>query len=265
MIAAAKTLDIDGQPMPVWDAGPDKLPVLMFLHGWGLAPPAYRHLLTALSLRYRIVAPFIPGLCWNRPERAYRSHHDLAAVVLAVADRLGIERVHLAGQSTGGGIAAAMSAGRPAAIQSLVLIDASGLPRFASKWPAWARTRELVAETAREGVTGPGLAMTRSFIWNLVAGRGAMIRAANIPLNEDLSTTFAAIKAPTLILWGGRDLLFPLATAHEIQSLIPASTLHVVDGVHHSWEINGHREAARFIAAHIDRHTIDARSSQFLA
>jgi pimeloyl-ACP methyl ester carboxylesterase len=271
MTPTLTTLYIDGQPTPLWDAGPvetvngERRPVLVFLHGWGLAPPAYWHLLVTLAQSHRVIAPFIPGLCWNRPVRTYRSHHDLAATVLAVTDRLELGRFHLAGQSTGGGIAAVMAAERPNSIASLTLIDASGLPDKASKWPMWARTRELVSEAAREGVTGPGLGMARSFLWNLVRCRGHMIRVSSIPLTEDLTSTFTRIEAPSLILWGERDLLFPVAAAFEMQRLIPDAMLHVVTGVHHSWEINGHARAARLIAAHTSRHAAIVGLSQFQA
>ncbi|NJM55451.1 MAG: hypothetical protein HC841_05635, partial [Verrucomicrobiae bacterium] len=140
MTPTFKTLDIGGQPIPLWDVSPvetvsgDRRPVLVFLHGWGLAPPAYRHLLMSLAHTHRVIAPFVPGLCWNRPVRTYRSHHDLAAIILSVADRLDLGRFHLAGQVNRRGIAAAMAAERPGLIASLTLIDASGCqPR--GEWP----------------------------------------------------------------------------------------------------------------------------------
>ncbi|MBX9736775.1 MAG: alpha/beta fold hydrolase, partial [Phycisphaerales bacterium] len=253
--------DIGGQPLPVWDTaevGNDGdpswagKPTLVFLHGWGLAPPAYRDLLTALAGPYRIIAPYIPGLCWNRPVRRYGSHGELAALIIALIDQKQLGTVHIAGQSTGGGIAAMVAADAPDRVASLTLIDASGLPLLSAQYPALARVRELVAEAATYGVTRPGLAMARSFGTNVVRGRGALIRTADIPLRENLSASFACIKAPTLILWGELDLLFPVAAGHAMGRLIPGARLQIVPGGWHSWEINRHAEAAALITRHVD-------------
>ncbi len=270
--AAITTFYVLGQPLPVWDscvvegqdglavagvgeppdAAADARPVLVFLHGWGLAPPAYRALLTALASRYRVVAPFIPGLCSNRPVWTYTSHGELAAVIAAVLDQMQLGVFHLVGQSTGGGIAVALAADQPERVVSLTLIDASGLPRLAARRPVFARMRELVAETAAFGITAPGFAMARSFGDSIISGRAALVRAAQIPLREDLSERFTAITAPTLILWGECDRLFPVVAGHAMAALIPGARLEIVRGGWHSWEINRHAEAATFITRHVD-------------
>lgn len=265
--ASRYTITARDQPLPLWDLRPKPADAsiieaptgdrpatrpLLFIHGWGLAPPAYATMLEALARNRRVVAPYMPGLTWNHPVRRYSSHAELAAVVLSAADALGLEAFHLAGQSTGGGIAAALAADHPERVLSLTLIDASGLPHHAARYPALARAREVIEETVTVGPTKASLIMARSFLTSLAWGGLATLRMTAVPLRDNLTTTFQRITAPTLVLWGGRDRLFPLTAGEEMARLIPSARLHVVPDGWHSWEVNRGIEAARLIEQHID-------------
>lgn len=264
------TITARDQPLPLWDlrpkpadpssidartGDPPAAPPLLFIHGWGLAPPAYATMLESLARNRRVVAPYMPGLTWNHPVRRYSCHAELAAVVLSAADALELDRFHLAGQSTGGGIAAALAADHPERVLSLTLIDASGLPQHAARYPALARAREVIEETAKLGPTMASLIMTRSFLASLGWGGIATMRMTAVPLREDLTKTFQRITAPTLVLWGGRDRLFSIAAGYEMARLIPSARFHEVRDGWHSWEVNRGAEAARLIEQHIDRTT----------
>src|SRR5512135_591083 len=96
---------------------------LLFLHGWGLAAYTFRGGLERLALHRRVVAPDLPGFHRSLCSTAGWSYDDFARALWALAQALGLARFHLAGHSTGGGIAVALAAGYPEAVASLTLID----------------------------------------------------------------------------------------------------------------------------------------------
>jgi pimeloyl-ACP methyl ester carboxylesterase len=55
---------------------------------------------------------------------------------------------------------------------------------------------------------------------------------------SDFARRLPALSKPTLILWGDHDRLFPPKVAHEMQALIPHSTLHMIPNAGHipQWE-----------------------------
>jgi len=78
--------------------------VVLCLHGWPQHWYEWRHLLPALADRHRVLALDLRGFGWSdAPPRGYEKE-NLADDVLAVLDRLGIERVKLVGHDWGGWI-----------------------------------------------------------------------------------------------------------------------------------------------------------------
>lgn len=78
--------------------------VVLCLHGWPQHWYEWRHLLSALSDRHRVLALDLRGFGWSdAPRRGYEKE-NLADDVLAVLDALGIERVKLVGHDWGGWI-----------------------------------------------------------------------------------------------------------------------------------------------------------------
>jgi pimeloyl-ACP methyl ester carboxylesterase len=78
--------------------------VVLCLHGWPQHWFEWRFLLPALADRHRVLALDLRGFGWSdAPARGYEKE-NLAEDVLAVLDRLGIERVKLVGHDWGGWI-----------------------------------------------------------------------------------------------------------------------------------------------------------------
>ncbi len=244
------------QRVPYLDEGPHGTIPVVFLHGWGLAPWAYRGMLTALARNRRVVSPFLPSLTWNRSVVPLTSHRDLARLVGQFCADRGIERAHIAGQSTGGGVATCLASMHPGLAVTLTLMDSSGVPTQTPCNLSLARLARAVLLDIGRQFLDPRypVAQTRmaaSFFANLAGARMQLIWAASIPLYDDLTTELQRLDMPVQILCGTRAVMFPPAAANYMQTLVRASKLHLVDGGFHLWEAQQPELAADLILAFI--------------
>lgn len=78
--------------------------VVLCLHGWPQHWYEWRFLMPALAGRHRVLALDLRGFGWSGAPRDGYEKEELASDVLAVLDRLGVERVKLVGHDWGGWI-----------------------------------------------------------------------------------------------------------------------------------------------------------------
>jgi pimeloyl-ACP methyl ester carboxylesterase len=75
---------------------------VLLLHGWPQHWYEWRHLIPALAGKYRVIAMDLRGFGWSDAPRGGYEKENLADDVLAVLDRLGIDRLKLVGHDWGG-------------------------------------------------------------------------------------------------------------------------------------------------------------------
>lgn len=248
-------LDLDGQLVHLRDEGPrgDPLPVVL-LHGTSASLHTWEGWAAALRGQRRVITLDLPGFGLTGPTAAadYRPEAD-ARFVLRVLDRLGVRRFVAGGNSLGGEVAWQMAALAPARVERLVLVDALGF-RFESeavpiawrlalvpgigKAMEWVLPREAVASSVLSAYADPAKVtpevVDRYFELTLRAGnrRALVKRMRQVELGRD-AARIAALRLPTLILWGGRDRLVPPQNAQRFQAAIPGSTLVMFDDLGH--------------------------------
>jgi len=88
--------------MHVAEAGPEDGEPVILLHGWPQHWYEWRHLVPALSERYRMVMPDLRGLGWSEITQRGYEKHNLARDVINLLDALQLERVKLVGHDWGG-------------------------------------------------------------------------------------------------------------------------------------------------------------------
>jgi pimeloyl-ACP methyl ester carboxylesterase len=76
--------------------------VVLLLHGWPQHWYEWRHLIPALSGKYRVLAMDLRGFGWSDAPQGGYLKENLADDVLAVLDQMGVERVKLVGHDWGG-------------------------------------------------------------------------------------------------------------------------------------------------------------------
>jgi pimeloyl-ACP methyl ester carboxylesterase len=214
-------------------------PPLLLLHGWG----ATKELMAPLAQRlteYRTVVPDLPGFGATPTPPQPWGVDEYAAWVLALLDRLGIERVHVVGHSNGGRIAVALAVAHPERVDRLVLTDSAGIrPRHGVGYQVRVRTFKLLRAVSRWRWLPPRV---RDAAQRHAAQRGsADYRAASGALrstvvrlvNTDMRPWLARLTTSTLLIWGDRDRETPLADARIMERLIPDAGLVIFEGSGH--------------------------------
>jgi pimeloyl-ACP methyl ester carboxylesterase len=214
-------------------------PPLLLLHGWG----ATKELMVPLAQRltgYRTIVPDLPGFGATAMPPQGWGVEEYASWVLALLDRLGIDRAHVVGHSNGGRIAIALAAAHPGRVDRLVLTDSAGIrPRHGMRYHLRVRTFKLLRAASRWRWLP---ARAREAVQQRAAQRGsADYRAASGALrdsmvrlvNTDMRAWLARLTTPTLLIWGDRDQETPLADARTMERLIADAGLVVFEGAGH--------------------------------
>jgi haloalkane dehalogenase len=229
---------------------PEHLPVLC-LHGWPQSSYMWRHLLPALaSAGHRALAPDFPGFGDSSPDPPGTFERQVEAVE-RFRRQIGLDRVLLAVHDTGGLIGLRWACDHPDAVGGLVITNTGFFPDH-----GWIQ----IAETMRTPIQGEALvdSLTREAFATLMeeassefderaldeywkafttaAGRRGILelyRSFELDELKPYQSRLAALKVPTLILWGEGDEYLPVDYASRFAGQIPGSTLILLEGVRH--------------------------------
>lgn len=216
-------------------------PVLLLLHGFTGAGSDWAHVfdLDALSQRYRLLIPDLRGHGRSDNPSEDFTIRQCAVDVLALLDSLGLETCHAVGMSLGGNTLLHAATRAPGRVGRMVLV--SSTPYY----PAQART--LMATLTEESRSEAEWADMRS----KHVGGDAQIRAlwrhgrGFAHSFDDMNFTpplLGTVRAPTLLVQGDQDPLYPVELSVEMHRAIPASRLWVVPGGGHCPIFGEHRE-----------------------
>lgn len=209
---------------------------ILFLHGWGVGIDPYQEVLNAMCQRHKVIAPYLPGFGKSSGASSTWDYNDYANFIIAFLDKLQLKKVHLIGHSLGGGISATIAASMPNLVQSVILVDSTGIPVEPIPKVLLQRTIEMTAQAPQ--VRYPQIVQVfQAFSYNLFLRTENTIRALLLSLEKDLKPILPKIESPCLLVWGANDLTTPLNAAQEFSRLIPGSKLIVIDGVYHEWSI----------------------------
>lgn len=236
-------------------------PPVVFIHGFTLSHFTWRDVLPRfLEAGHEVIALDVPGAGESDRPRPAAYGYDapaFAQTMVGLFDRLDLPRVTLIGHSMGGAIALATAARHPGRLARLVVADPVVLPfelTLESKVMTtpfvgelvWNRifSRAIMERHFRAHVFGQGARELQDrerdlvdYWWERLNRPGA--RAAAHAMSKfivargGLEEAAAAIRTPTLIVWGERDRLFPVEDAPRLQALIPGSTLAILPGCGH--------------------------------
>jgi 2-hydroxymuconate-semialdehyde hydrolase len=220
-------------------------PVLL-LHGSGPGVSAWanwRLLLQGDHAGLRMVAPDLAGFGYTT------SPHDTAFTrqlwldqIVALLDALGLERVHVIGNSFGGSMALALAIAHPRRVERMVLMGSVGVPfeltegldavwgyrpsieNMRAIMKVFAYDHSLVGDTLvqmrHEASVRPGI--MEAFASMFPAPRQRWIEAMAHPEADIRKLTH-----PTLLVHGRDDRVIPLSTSLTLLEWIDNSQLHV--------------------------------------
>lgn len=242
-------------------------PPLILLHGLQDEADTWRRIFGALSARYRVIAPDLPG--FGRSDKRPRGYGVplYSGVVMALAAELGIPRFGLIGNSLGAITADAIAAQHPDHVSALALFDGcliiskppasqlSVLQRLFLRHYDRANFRALRAGTPKAAfeTLRPYYAdldalpaEDRAFLAERVVARvwdepqrlaALAIQTASLPYfltaGRRLARRIPGLGIPTLVVWGANDNIFPVANARPRAAAQPGARLEILPGVGH--------------------------------
>ncbi len=249
-------------------AGERGKPPLILIHGTGGHAEAYTRNLVAHGEYFDTYAIDLVGHGWSDKPLAPYEISVYVQHLRAVLDTLGFERAHLSGESLGGWVGARFALEFPDRVDRLVLNTTGGatldlavmerikiLSTAAVENPSWetikARLAWLMADPA---VVTDDLVACRQAIYAQPAMRAAMphilcLQEPDIRRRNNLTDAqWAAIRAPTLVLWTDKDPTAAVSVGQRIAELIPNAQLEVMERCGHWPQFE---DAPRFNALHI--------------
>ena len=232
-------------------------PPLVFLHGAGGG--AWLPGLARLAERFHVYAPVHPGFGQSDDRPEWDTLDDYVFHYLDLLDTLGLDRVHLAGASLGGWLAATFAVSHAYRLRTLTLLDAAGLwldeAPMADLFllPQDELTKLMWHDPTRAPTPPP--ATPESMLAQAKAST-TVARLAWNPFFHDpkLPGRLVRITVPTLILWGASDRLIPVEHGRRYQELIPGAELHVIPEAGHAVLREQPERGAQVITDFVARH-----------
>jgi pimeloyl-ACP methyl ester carboxylesterase len=227
-------------------------PVIL-LHGQPGGAGDWQQVRVALRERRQVIVPDRPG--WDGASEPQGVAGNGRAVV-ALLDRLGLERATLAGHSFAGAIACWVAANAPERTSGLLLAAPAANQASLFTFDRWLATPVLGAVAAAGLLGSAGLVLSSRRARHVVAGRAGMpegyLRSAGRSLRSprawrafaveqqallrelpELERRLPAIAAPTRIVIGADDRVVPVRSAALLSSQIADATLTVLPGAGH--------------------------------
>ncbi|MER7687585.1 3-oxoadipate enol-lactonase [Streptomyces sp. NPDC097610] len=220
--------------------GPETAPPLLLGPSLGTSHALWDKVAPELSVTHRVVRWDLPGHGGSAPDLIGpgATVGDLAALVLALADSLGIERFAYAGVSLGGAVGLHLAVHHPERVSSLAVICSSA--HFNGSKP-WEERAELVR---REGLASlaanansrwftPGFTVPRLIEDHRNADPEAYAACCDALAAFDLRDRLPDISLPTLLIAGRQDPATPPSHLREIADAVASATLVELQGASH--------------------------------
>jgi pimeloyl-ACP methyl ester carboxylesterase len=231
----SKTIDVKGRSTEVLESGAGD--ALVFLHGGSMIGGV--DFLDALSDRFHVYVPFLPGYGATDLEPFLESRDDTVDHLSDVLETLGIDRAVLVAHSLGAWRAVAFAARYPERVARLVLAAPVGMEvpgHPVTDMLALTPLERLDVLTYDDAIKaswmpagGPDAAY--------LAARGreqqSMARFAPGPFDRSLPELVSSIDTETLVLWGEGDLLIPVEHAAVWTAAMPHAALRTYPGAGH--------------------------------
>jgi pimeloyl-ACP methyl ester carboxylesterase len=202
------------------------LPVVL-VHGLGVSSRYFVPTALSLAPSYHVYAPDLPGFGRSDKPPWVLDLPELADILAAWMETVGLERAALIGNSMGCQTVANLAIRHPERIERAVLVGPSmdrrgrnGLEQF----------RRALADLPREPAS-QWLTVARDY---LAAGPLRVARTLRHALRDRIEDQLPRVRVPVLVVRGARDPIAPQRWAEEVTRLLPRGRLVVIPGAAHT-------------------------------
>jgi pimeloyl-ACP methyl ester carboxylesterase len=281
-----KTVKIDDLDIFYREAGDEKKPTLLLLHGYPTSSHMFRNLIKDLSSDYHLIAPDYPG--FGRSSQPAMTEFDytfnnMSIIIEKLLKELDINKYSIYLMDYGAPIGFRIAAKHPERVESLIIQNGNaydeGLRDF---WiPIKKYWNNYTYENGKplEGFHSPdGLKWQYTHgvqdvskispdNWNvdlqhLTREENNEVQLAmfydyrtNVPLYPEWQQYFRDHQPPTLIVWGKNDIIFPAEGAHPYKRDLNNVELHLLNTGHFALEEMG-SEIANYISKFLKKNNI---------
>jgi len=235
-------------------------PLVVLLHGIAQSSATWEGVIPRLVGQHAVIAPDLLGHGKSAKTAGDYSPGAYANLVRDLLEVLGQNRCTIVGHSLGGGVAMQFSYQFPERCERLVLVSSGGLGhevhpllRAAAlpgadvvlPWLSVAGNRAIGSLVKAMGRFGFRASTDLGETWRSfaaleeAAARKAFLRTVRALIDlrgQRVSATdrlYLAAELPTMVIWGERDPLIPVAHAERIHEAIPSSRVEIFPGVGH--------------------------------
>jgi pimeloyl-ACP methyl ester carboxylesterase len=265
---SVRRVEADGVNVFYREAGAATAPIVLLLHGFPTSSFQYRELIPRLALRYRVIAPDLPGFGFTDvpSRRNYKYSFDaLARTVLAFTDALQLKRYALYVFDYGAPTGFRLAMARPERITAIV--SQNGNAYEEGLGDAWGPIRKYWAEPSAEnrevirknvltlegtrwqytdGVADPDSVPPESYtldtaLFERPGNKDIQLDlfldyANNVKLYPKFQEYFRKSKPPLLAIWGKNDPFFIPPGAQAFRKDLPNAKVQFLDTGHFALE-----------------------------
>ena len=233
-------------------------PPLLLIHGFLVSHLEWEVMLPLLTPHFRCIVPDLPGCGKSDKPPADRypySREAFAATLVGLLDALDIDRAHVCGHSMGGSLAITMASDHADRVDRLSLVDSACYPfdmPFKGRLPQLpvigsfifkhVYRRPIFRDYFRSEVFGGSAALNLDRVdayyddFTTVEGRDAAYAILKASLTDfsPLAAKIERITAPSLVVWGENDRIFPRSLAQRLAADLKDSKLEIIPGCGHA-------------------------------
>ncbi|MFI1865563.1 alpha/beta fold hydrolase [Streptomyces jumonjinensis] len=234
---------------------------VVLIHGIGDSSSTWAEIIPGLAGRYRVIAPDLLGHGESDKPRGDYSPGAYANGIRDLLSALGVERATLVGHSLGGAVAAQFAYQFPERTERLVLVGSGGIGRQvtpllraaavpgaglllaalrlpAVRWQLGLSVRALRTLHTGLGLDAPELLRVVDALGDATS-RSAFIRTLRAvvdwrgQIGTLLDRSHLTRGMPTMLVWGGRDMVIPALHAGLGHVSMPGSRLEIFEDAGH--------------------------------
>ena len=237
------------------EQGDSNGPPIILLHGYSDSWVSYTQVLPLIDKKYHVYVPDLRGHGESdRPASGY-TFPDFANDIIAFMDAKGLKKATIVGHSMGSFVAQHVAATARERVEKLVLVGSAPAVSNGEVSQLQIEVNALTDPVPLKFVTEfqnsvitrpvPDEFMDRVIHESMKLPARVWRDAMAGMLAKNSTVTLSKITAPTLIIWGDRETVFPKRADQEtLRKGIPNANLKVYEGTGHcpNWE-----EPARFV------------------